>query len=198
MSTTATPTPRVANTIKAPVSPSAPTAAHAHTADKSYQLPVAAGRVAAALRVVYGFTFLWAFLDKLFGLHFSTPTAKSWLNGGNPTKGFLSSSEGPFSGFYHSIAGHGLTNWAFLLACLALGVALILGIGMRLAAIGGAIMYAMMYTVVLPTVTNPFIDDHLVGLLVVVLLALIGAGHVWGLGTAWNKVDIVRRYPILR
>jgi thiosulfate dehydrogenase (quinone) large subunit len=197
MSTTATPTPRVANTIKAPVSTSA-----RHTvstsAAHSFELPTAAGRVAAVLRVFYGFTFLWAFADKLFGLHFSTATAKSWLNGGNPTKGFLSGSEGPFAGFYHAIAGHAITNWGFMLACLALGIALILGIGMRLAAIGGAVMYAMMYLVVLPTVTNPFIDDHIVGLVVVVLLALIGAGHVWGLGNAWNKVDIVRRYPILR
>lgn len=197
MSTTASPTPRVANTATAPVPPSAPVVA-ARASERGLHLPGAAGRVAAVLRIVYGFTFLWAFLDKLFGLHFSTPTAKSWLNGGNPTKGYLSSSAGPFSGFYHSIAGHGLTNWGFMLGLLAVGVALILGIGMRLAAIGGGIMYAMMYTVVLPTVTNPFIDDHLVGLIVVVLLALIGAGHVWGLGTAWNKVDIVKRYPILR
>jgi len=36
------------------------------------------------------------------------------------------------------------------------------------------------------------------GLVVVVLLVLIGAGHTWGLGTWWNKLDIVRRYPILR
>jgi thiosulfate dehydrogenase [quinone] large subunit len=198
MSTTASPTPRVANTTKAPVSTSAPAAAPAHASSESFQLPVAAGRVAAVLRMVYGFTFLWAFFDKLFGLHFSTATAKSWLNGGSPTKGFLSGSKGPFEGFYHAIAGNALTNWAFMLALLAIGTALILGIGMRLAAIGGAIMYAMMYTVVLPTVTNPFLDDHIVGLLVVVLLALIGAGHVWGLGNAWNKVDIVKRYPILR
>jgi len=198
MSTTATPTPRIVSPRRAPVSTTAATEAASRSEARSYRLPVAAGRVAAALRVVYGFTFLWAFLDKLFGLHFSTPTAKSWLNGGSPTKGFLSSSEGPFAGFYHSIAGQGLTNWGFMLGCLAVGLALILGIGMRLAAIGGAIMYAMMYTVVLPTVTNPFIDDHIVGLLVVVLLALIGAGHVWGLGTAWNNVDIVRRFPILR
>ena len=197
MSTTHTPSPRVEKTTPEPVSTSARAVAAASTTE-SFQLPVAAGRVAAVLRVVYGFTFLWAFFDKLFGLHFSTATAKSWLNGGSPTKGFLSSSEGPFAGFYHAIAGHGITNWAFMLALLALGVALTLGIGMRLAAIGGAVMYLMMWSVVLPTVTNPFIDDHIVGALVVVLLALIGAGHIWGLGAAWNKVDIVKRYPILR
>ncbi|HEY8788605.1 MAG TPA: hypothetical protein VIM10_05675 [Actinopolymorphaceae bacterium] len=197
MSTTHTPSPRVEKTTPEPVSTSARAVAAASTTE-SFQLPVAAGRVAAVLRVVYGFTFLWAFFDKLFGLHFSTATAKSWLNGGSPTKGFLSSSEGPFAGFYHAIAGRGITNWGFMLALLAIGLALTLGIGMRLAAIGGAVMYLMMWSVVLPTVTNPFIDDHIVGALVVVLLALIGAGHIWGLGAAWNKVDIVKRYPILR
>ena len=195
MSAAHTHSSRVAKTTPAPAEAAAAAAA---STTKSFQLPVAAGRVAAGLRVVYGFTFLWAFFDKLFGLHFSTATAKSWLNGGSPTKGFLSGSEGPFAGFYHAIAGHGITNWAFMLALLALGLALTLGIGMRLAAIGGAVMYLMMWSVVLPTVTNPFIDDHIVGALVVVLLALIGAGHIWGLGAAWNKVDIVKRYPILR
>jgi thiosulfate dehydrogenase [quinone] large subunit len=195
MSNIATRSPLAAHTkSSAPVSSSASAAA----STSSSHLPVAAGRVAAALRIAYGFTFLWAFVDKLFGLHFSTATAKSWLNGGSPTKGFLSGSEGPFAGFYHAIAGNPITNWGFMLGLLAVGTALTLGIGMRLAAIGGGIMYAMMYTVVLPTVTNPFLDDHLIGLLVVVLLALIGAGHVWGLGNAWNKVDLVKRYPILR
>ncbi len=43
-------------------------------------------------RLMVGFTFLWAFLDKTFGLGFSTPTEKSWLNGGSPTSGFLGGS----------------------------------------------------------------------------------------------------------
>lgn len=44
----------------------------------------------AATRIAVGFLMLWAFLDKLFGLGYSTPAAKSWLNGGSPTNGFLS------------------------------------------------------------------------------------------------------------
>jgi thiosulfate dehydrogenase [quinone] large subunit len=154
--------------------------------------------VAAALRIAYGLIFLWAFIDKIFGLGYATPAGKGWLDGGNPTKGFLSSAEGPFAGFYHAIAGQAWVNWSFMLALLALGVALVAGIAMRLAAIGGAVLYLMMWSVALPPATNPFLDDHLLGGLTLVLLTLIGAGTTWGLGRAWNQLGIVQRFPILR
>src|SRR6476659_1466460 len=67
----------------------------------------AARYLLAGIRIALGFIFLWAFLDKVFGLGFATTSAKAWLNGGNPTRGFLSSSKGPFSGFFHGIAGTG-------------------------------------------------------------------------------------------
>ena len=47
-------------------------------------------RALAGLRIATGFIFLWAFLDKLFGLGYSTASAKSWIHGGSPTKGYLS------------------------------------------------------------------------------------------------------------
>ncbi|VVJ21671.1 putative integral membrane protein SCJ12.13c [Amycolatopsis camponoti] len=43
----------------------------------------------AVLRVVMGLTFLWAFIDKTFGLGYSTSSAQAWVSGGSPTKGFL-------------------------------------------------------------------------------------------------------------
>src|SRR6478672_9186004 len=50
------------------------------------------------LRLALGIEFLWAFLDKTFGLGYATPTARAWINGGSPTKGFLSHvSSGPLS-----------------------------------------------------------------------------------------------------
>ncbi len=42
------------------------------------------------LRLALGFEFLWAFLDKTFGLGYSTPSTQASINGGSPTKGFLS------------------------------------------------------------------------------------------------------------
>ncbi len=69
-----------------------------------------AARALAALRICTGFLFLWAFLDKTFGLHYSTPTARAWINGGSPTGGFLNNvGVGPLQSAFHSIAG---TGWA--------------------------------------------------------------------------------------
>src|SRR5512138_1326803 len=66
----------------------------------------AAARTLAVLRVSLGFVFLWAFLDKTFGFGYATPAAKAWINGGSPTKGFLSSvAVGPFEATFHSWAG---------------------------------------------------------------------------------------------
>ncbi|HEV2634497.1 MAG TPA: hypothetical protein VGX23_05090, partial [Actinocrinis sp.] len=45
----------------------------------------------AIVRIGTGFMFLWAFLDKTFGLGYSTASAKAWIHGGSPTKGFLGS-----------------------------------------------------------------------------------------------------------
>ncbi len=154
----------------------------------------AARYVFAGLRIVVGWVFLWAFLDKLFGLGFSTPSERSWLNGGSPTKGFLgSSATGPFEGFYKDIAGAGWANGLFMIALLGIGTALLLGIGMRIAAVSGALLYVLMWTVALPPETNPLVDDHIVGALVVVALALVHAGDTWGLGRWWKGQPIVQR-----
>lgn len=148
----------------------------------------------AGIRLALGWIFLWAFLDKAFGLGHETTAAKSWFNGGSPTKGFLgSAATGPFAGFYHSIAGVGLTDVLFMGALLAIGVALVLGVAMRLAAGAGALLTLMMWTVVLPPANNPFMDDHLVYAAVLVVLALLGAGNTLGLGTFWARIPLVRR-----
>ncbi len=41
-------------------------------------------------------------------------------------------------------------------------------------------------------------DDHIVYALVLVSLVLTGAGHVLGLGRAWERLPLVRRFPVLR
>ncbi len=80
-----------------------------------------AARVLAVLRIAVGFIFLWAFFDKLFGLHYSTASANSWLNGGSPTKGFLSNvAVGPFESLFHSFAGAGWANALFMAGLLGI------------------------------------------------------------------------------
>jgi thiosulfate dehydrogenase [quinone] large subunit len=158
----------------------------------------AARYLLAGIRIALGWIFLWAFLDKAFGLGYATTPAKAWFNGGSPTRGFLGSATGPFSGFYHSIAGTGVANVLFMAALLAIGTALILGIGMRLAAIGGALLTVLMWTAVLPPASNPFMDDHLVYAAVLIVLALLGAGNTLGLGRAWAAIPLVQRAPWLK
>ena len=95
----------------------------------------------AIVRVVVGFEFLWAFLDKTFGLGYATPAARAWINGGSPTKGFLSRvAVGPFESTFHAWAGAPWADWLFMLGLLGIGIALILGIGLRAAAVSGTVM----------------------------------------------------------
>ena len=145
-----------------------------------------------------GWVFVWAFLDKMFGLGHETPSAGAWVNGGSPTAGFLGkATAGPFASTYQSIAGDTWVNIAFMFALAAIGVALMLGIAMRLAAAGGALLLVMMWTAVLPPDNNPFMDYHLVYALVLVVLALTGAGRTLGLGRRWERIPLVNTYGAL-
>ena len=154
----------------------------------------------ALLRVALGFVFLWAFLDKFFGLGYATPADKGWIDGGSPTKGFLSSvAVGPFQSFFNSIAGTWWANTLFMLGLFAVGVSLILGVAMKITMFAGPLLLVMMWVAAWPMArftsvgdatrsSNPFLDDHLIYALVIIVLALIGAGRVHGLGNWWAKV----------
>jgi thiosulfate dehydrogenase [quinone] large subunit len=105
-----------------------------------------AARSLAVVRISLGFVFLWAFLDKTFGWNYATPAERAWIEGGSPTKGFLSGVDvGPFAGFFNDIAGQAWADWLFMLGLLGIGVALILGIGLRIAAGAAALMMVLMW-----------------------------------------------------
>ncbi len=155
--------------------------------------------VLAGLRLALGWIFLWAFLDKMFGWGFATPAKNAWINGGSPTAGFLGKgTSGPFADFYQSFAGAAWADWLFMIGLAAIGTALILGIGMRIAAAAGALLLVLMWTAVLPPANNPFMDDHLVYAGVLGLLALTAAGDTLGLGKLWAGTPLVKRLPILK
>src|SRR5689334_20635785 len=165
-----------------------------HVEAPGSMLTKAAARALAVLRISTGFVFLWAFFDKTFGWSYATPSAKAWINGGSPTKGFLSSVDvGPFQSFFHNIAGDAWANWLFMLALLGIGVALVLGIGLRIAAGAAVLLMAMMWFAEYPLAqhtaagkpsgsTNPITDYHFIYAVTAVTLALTYAGHTWGLG----------------
>ncbi|WP_253905066.1 hypothetical protein [Arthrobacter sp. H14] len=142
-----------------------------------------AGKALAVVRILLGSVFLWAFLDKMFGLGFATTPEASVLAGASPTAGFLGSLEGSFAPMFHAMAGNVLVDFGFMLGMLGLGVTLILGIGLRLAAVGGVIMMGMLWLTALPLINNPILDEHVIYAAVMVALAATHAGNTWGLGS---------------
>ena len=157
-----------------------------------------AARSLAVLRIAFGLTFLWPFFDKMFGLGYATPSERAWVNGGDPTAGFLKGSEGPFEDFYHGLVGDWWVTPLFMIGLAGIGLALTLGVGMRIAAAAGSLLYLMMWSAALPPENNPVLDDHILGAITLVVLAATAAGTTWGLGKAWSKLAIVDRYPVLK
>jgi thiosulfate dehydrogenase [quinone] large subunit len=151
----------------------------------------------AATRLCMGWVFLWPFLDKMFGLGHETPAANAWISGGNPTKGFLGGSVGPFAGLYHDIAGAGWVNWLFMVGLIGIASALLLGIAMRLACAAGALLVVLMWSASLPPQDDVFMDNHIIYALLLIGLALVGAGNTLGLGRWWAQTKLVQRYSWL-
>jgi len=154
--------------------------------------------VLGLLRLSVGFVFLWAFLDKTFGLGFATTPEKAWLVGGSPTSGFLSFGvHGPFAELFNSLSGVALVDWLFMLGLLFVGVSLMLGIFVRLASLTGATMMVLMYLALIQPENNPLIDDHIIYALVMGVIAFSNAGKYFGLGNKWYNSAIVQKYKIL-
>ena len=160
----------------------------------------AARYVWAGTRIALGWIFLWAFLDKLFGLGHETATKDAWINGGSPTKGFLGlRREGSVPGALPGHRRRGLGR---------------LAVHDRPARHRGRpaarhrrcgspqppvrLLMVLMWTAVLPPENNPFMDDHLIYAAVLAGLALVGAGNTLGLGRVWATLPLVRRFGWLR
>ncbi|MGA6223404.1 DoxX family protein [Streptomyces umbrinus] len=166
--------------------------------------------VLVSLRLLTGFVFLWAFLDKTFGFGYATPSGKGWIDGGSPTMGFLSGvAAGPMESTFHSWAGATWANWLFMAGLLGIGLALVGGFALRLAAVAGTAMMALMWVAEWPPAkllsdgspsmsSNPFVDYHLIYAVVLIALALASAGDTWGVGKLWARLPFVRANRWLR
>ncbi len=119
------------------------------------------------------------------------------MPGGGPTFGYLSNNEGTFASFFTGLAGEGWVTWLFMLGPL----------GRRRA--GHGCRYAdrldhrrpalpVHVAVGVSADNNPFVDDHLIGVVSLVVLALTAAGDTWGLGSWWRQTSVVQKMPVLR
>jgi thiosulfate dehydrogenase [quinone] large subunit len=153
----------------------------------------------AALRMAMGWTFFWAFVDKLFGLGFATEAGKGWIDGGSPTFGFLSfATKGPFVEVFKGMAASATIEWLFLLGLLGIGLPLLLGVGVKIAASTGVVMYLLMYVAgSMPPEHNPFMDEHIIGAIIMLGLIFAAGGSPIGLGRLWMRTGLVKRYPVL-
>jgi thiosulfate dehydrogenase [quinone] large subunit len=154
------------------------------------------------VRLYLGWTLFWAFLDKLFGLGYSTASSNSWLNGGSPTKGYLAhATSGPLASFYNGLSGNSVVDVLFMLALFAIGLATLLGVGTKISGLTGALLMAMLYsTNPAPSAsgaTNPIIDEHIIYLILFLAMVVVKPGRWLGLGEWWRNTNLVKRFPIL-
>lgn len=174
--------------------------ADAGVRDQSSIVTVANGRRwLAVLRLATGFIFLWAFFDKAFGLGFSTPAERAWINGGTPSQGFLNSDAvvGPLKPVFTAIASPA-SDVLFMIGMLAIGVAVMLGIGLRVSAVVGSALMVAMYLAEWPfganaASNNPIVDYHIIYALALIVVAVLAAGDTWGFGTQWKAIPAVGR-----
>lgn len=177
------------------------------------------GVVIGLLRLAMGWTFLWAFLDKAFALGFSTGRVlndagetvridffgdAAWINGASPTAGAVGfGMKGPLAepfqnvvGFQMAQTGPAVAGWfdaLYMVSLLLIGLGLMTGVMTRIAAVGGILWMAAFYlgTAIWPE-HNPFLDDHLMTIVILVGIILANAGLYWGFGRMWQRVGFVK------
>jgi thiosulfate dehydrogenase [quinone] large subunit len=119
------------------------------------------------------FIFLWAFADKTFGLGMATVRDNAWINGGSPTSGFLlKGTSGPLAEFFQGLANVGIVDWLFMLGLLGIGLGLLMRRYVKWAVVAGIIMMLLMYLATFPPENNPLIDEHIIYMLVLAVLAI--------------------------
>lgn len=147
-----------------------------------------------ALRLVMGGAFLGAGLGKFTGEPF---------NAG----GYLMGAEGPLAGVFQAMAASPafleFANVVVPVTQVLIGVALLTGAFVRLAALGGAMQMSMFYLASWD-VAGPigFVNSDLVYLIVFLAIAAFGAGRILGLDRYIEELDVggealTERYPKL-
>lgn len=158
------------------------------------------GWLLAFIRLTLGWTFAWAFFDKLLGLGFATPPERAWIAGGSPTTGFLTNAaDGPLAETFRAMAGVPAVDWLFMVGLAGIGFALLLGVGLRVAGYAGALLLVLMFLAAsLPPDNNPLIDEHVIHAGLLVAVAHLGPGRFAPLAKWWKSWPWVKRFPILR
>lgn len=166
-------------------------------------------RALVALRVVLGFGFLYAGLEKSLDLKGTEPfSAAGFL--AHATAGTVPNMVGhdpatmvhnPTHQFWVDLAANpsvvGIINFLVVFGEIAIGTALILGVATRLAGSLGAVMM-FLFWIAAWDFQNGIVNEQFVYLLLASVVAPASAGRVFSLDAIIEKTDLVQRAPGLR
>lgn len=166
-------------------------------------------RTLVVLRIVLGFGFLYAGLEKLFDfagtgswsaagfLKFATAGTVPNMTGHDP----VTMAHNPTQPFWVDVAANsslvGAVNFLVVFGEIAIGAALILGVATRLAGSLGAVMM-FLFWIAAWDFQYGIVNEQFVYLLLAATVAYASAGRVFGLDAIIEKTDLVRRTPGLR
>ena len=136
------------------------------------------------LRLTMGWIFLWSGIDKLV-TDFSA-------------SGFLvNGTQGPLGDWFQSLgtnqAALDVINPLVIWGQVLIGVTLVLGLFTRAGLFWAAAMMMMFYLAQFPPANNPFMDEHLVYILLFGLMGALGAGRILGVDAWIERIPWVKR-----
>ncbi len=129
------------------------------------------------------FPYAALFLRLALGiLFFMAGWSKLTVSGGWSAGAYLERATGPFASFFQSMAGSPVVDLFNVWGLTLIGLALILGLGVRLVSFLGAVLMILYYfSVFVGNTAHGFIDEHIIYVFVLALFMAGGFGHVWGL-----------------
>lgn len=135
--------------------------------------------ILVVIRLVIGYHFLYEGIDKLISHNWSSAP-------------FLLQSNWIFSGFFHFLAGNqtilSIVDFMNIWGQILIGVALIIGLFSRIAAIFGAIMLLSYYIAIPPFVESfTFIDKNLFELFLFLVTILFPTSKIIGIDLLIEK-----------
>ncbi len=138
------------------------------------------GKIAAATHApTFGVTYL--ILRLVIGVLFVTTGWKK-IVGDWSAENYLLAANGPFAEWFRSLAGSGVIDVLNAWGLFFLGLALLFGILVRPAAIGGVALMVLYYFAHFSENTaGGYVDQHVVYAAALLLFAAGGAGHAFGL-----------------
>jgi thiosulfate dehydrogenase [quinone] large subunit len=153
------------------------------------------------LRVIVGFGFLFAGLDKFFMWASGQPfTAAGFLQYGTGGQWLSTTGINPTKDFWVSIGQNAslihVVDTLVVFGETAVGAALILGLATRFAGICGAVMMTLFFVAQMDFSNGPFNEQLMYGV-IAGTIAYVGAG-AYALDTVISRLRVVQRIPVLR